>query len=347
MNQHPSRPLRPRSRSAARVVLASFALFASLAQASSVRAEIFLNELVVRGTEQVEVFNSGPGGVDLTDWTIVGDLGTFQFPDGTLLPQGAYLVVGGLNGIFHDIGGEILVFDSVNDQHDRVQYGNKGGAPLGHDNPAVSMCRAPDAVANPPLDPVNDAIFWTLDFSATFGSQNDAPPSNLGSSVKINELGPTPLLVRANDVVELWNPSAVLMPLAGWVFTIGSGGEHFFTGGDFIPANGVAAFKLDPPMQLEDTELAYLFDSGLTRVDQLGFDGAALTLEGVACYARCPDGGGANGRSDGYDFETSGGGQTFFTAGCTLGASNSEAVECGGPSPVETTPWGRLKSMFR
>ncbi len=152
-------------------------------------AEIYLNEAVIRGTERVELYNSGPDPVVLTGWEI-RETGVFPIPDGTVINVGQYLVLEDLGGIMHDIGGDLDLIDDLKSRADRVQYGNMGGAPLPHDEPLVSMSRAPDASTGPPLDPASDAQFWTLDLTGTFGSANDAPPPLLGSSLVINELDP-------------------------------------------------------------------------------------------------------------------------------------------------------------
>lgn len=321
-----------------RFVLATIALIGIAGAAVPAEASVYLNEVAIRGTERVELFNSGPTEVDLSGWAVQGSDGSFVIPPSTVIGAGQYLVIDDLGGVFDNIGGETSLIDLSNTVEDQMYYGQEGGAPLPHDDndPAVSLARAPDGSMNPPLDPANDALFWTLDFSQTFGGPNDAPPPALGGPVYINEID---LAGALNDIVELYNGTAfaIDIPLVGWTLTDGTSASAL-TG--LVPAGGVLALTV--PTSIETAQLAYLFNPSGVRIDQVGLAGAPpMRIEG--CIGRCPDGAGPN---DGYDYETSGGGDRWIVMTCTAGELNESAPECGGTAREESS-WGRVRGMFR
>lgn len=357
MNRHRIVPIARRSNLAAARAslchvyssLAAPLIFASLALSIPARAadidEILLNEATVRGPERVELYNKSTGTIDLSGWKIGGSLGTFIISGGTIIGAGQYLVIGVSGFIFHEIGGEICLLDLSNTLGDRVWYGNQGSAPLCHDNPSASMARAPDASSNPPQDPgpASSGLFWTLDFSSTFGVMNDARVPAPGSTVILNEISPrlvplpSPALGGPTDVVELYNPTGVAIDVTGWIVSVGTGIEDVLAG--VVPPGGFLAFPLAPATFADDAEVAYLFDDLTTRVDQVGWTLGPDVAEGL-CYARCGDGAGPN---LGYEFLTTGGGVTWFLQSCTLGLSNGGACD---PVGVMPSTWGAIKSRF-
>ena len=322
--------------------LASLAVFVGatvLSIPESAYAEVYLNELVIRGTERAELYNSGPAPVLLTGWKLAGDLGDFLIPDDTTIAVGEYLAFDDLGDIFHDIGGEGALIDDLKLTRDVVAYGQVGGAPSPHDSGGVSLCRAPDAALGPPLGPTDNALYWTLDLTSTFGASNDAPNPDLGSSVLINELGTTTPSVRfVNDSIELYNPTGAAIILGGWYATFGAGPTYFLTS-TFIPPSGVVVEKLPPSIDLDTTQLAYLFTDLHVRVDQLGWSGS-FASEGESCIGRCPDGAGPN---DGFNGNSSGGGTSLFFTLCTLGQLNGGC----NPTPVDRVSWGQVKGAYR
>ncbi len=300
-------------------------------------ASVYVNEVAIRGVERIEIYNSGPSNVDLSGWTIQGSDGGFVIPDSTVIGVGQYLVLDDLGGIFDNIGGETSLIDLTNTVEDQMYYGDQGGAPLPHDDSDsdVSLARAPDGSANPPLNPANDALFWTIDFSQTFGVMNDAPPPALGGPVYINEIDVAEAL---DDTVEFYNGTALAIdiPLSGWILTDGTTAAPL-TG--VVPSGGVLALSL--PTSIETAQVAYLFDPAGVRIDQVGFAGAPLPrLEG--CIGRCPDGAGPN---NGFNYETSGGGLTWRVMTCTMDELNETAPQCGG-TDTQRSSWGRLKGFF-
>ena len=322
-----------------------FAVFlaALLLNGTWAQAEIYLNELVVRGTEEAEIYNSGPDAVDLTGWLIRGTDGDFMIPNGTVISVGQYLAFADLGGIMSNLGGDVDVIDDIKLSRDSVDYGQLGGAPLAHDEAAVSMSRAPDASSEPPLDPANDADLWTLDFSSTFGSANDAPDPNLGSTVVINEMGYTTLgVVVLNDSVELYNPTGGAIILVDWILSFGAGTSVVIASGTISPSDFYVE-KLPASIELDTTQLTYLFDETGVRVDQLGWSGTVARGGDDSCLGRCPDGAGTH---DGFDVESSEVGDTVFEAACTLGGTNGDESNCG-VTPILESSWGEIKSMYR
>lgn len=302
---------------------------------ATIQGPLYLNEVVVDDAgEKVELYNPGPGSIDLdsvlvrgvTDFVITGE------PD---LPPGEYRVIDLVGGGYLDnLGGETSLVDLASGGiYDRVRYGQAGGAPLPHAGAAVSLCRAPDGSLDPPLynEPgYTDAGNWTLDLTSTFGITNDAPVPALGSTIRINEVKPLP----GPDAVELYNPSALAanVDVTGWFLTDGTTVAPL---AGIVPGGGVLLQNV--PMQVESTLLLYLFDADSVRVDQIGFlDARPLGEE--ECFARCPDG---SGPADGFDFASSGGESFLFVLPCSLGELNCPAT------PARPTSWGRVRSLFR
>lgn len=305
-------------------------------------AEVFLNELTIRPagmSESVELYNAGADTV-IAGWTIQGNQGTFVVPSPGFIPQGGYVTYsvgdiqyerGGLTSLIDLVGTGKSVTRTV---RDAVSYGQSGSAPL---PPAgMSLCRAPDASAGtpPPPDPFLDGLVWTIDPTPTFDSENDAPPPLPGQSVRLNELDPG--LPGGGDSFELFNPLGAPTNLAGW-FLINGDGIQILNG--IVPAGGFLLLATIPGFDLEEVGLLYLFQPDGVRVDQLGFHDAPELGE-TECYARCPDGAPPY---LGFNYVTSGGGDTFVPRTCTLGESNARAC---GETPVENLRWGGLKTRF-
>ncbi len=300
--------------------------------------DIFLNEATIQGTEKIELYNPNGTAVDLSGWEISGANGTFTIPNGTSIPAADYLTITLTGDIIANLGGWISIADFAGgDPTDRVNYGQQGGAPLPHAGGTVSLCRAPDASADPPLyneAGYSDAGNWTLDLTSTFDAANDAPSPSLGSSVALNEYNSGP-----PNMVEFYNPSVLATPvdLTGWFLTDGTT-EAFLAG--VVPSGGVLVLNLSTDIDL--AQLAYLFDDQGVRVDQLGFLGAP-PLDPTQCLMRCPDGAGPY---DGFDWPTSGGGASLFIGECTLGELNASNPDCNGV-PTVTHTWGQLRLLYR
>jgi hypothetical protein len=313
----------------------SIALSLLLAVPGSPWSFVYLNEITIRGVEKVELYNASPDSVNLDGWRIRGDLGDYVIADSVIAP-GGYMVFMDLGDIFDNLGGETALIDLNRGVRDSVRYGNRGGAPLPHDDadPRVSLCRAPDASVQPPTG--DFARDWTLDFDETFGGMNDAPPPALGVSLVINEVRVGGAREGATEV-ELYNPHPSDQNTDGWQMTFGEGPALPL--GGTIPFGGFGLYAAPPADDPVQSELVYLFDYNGVRVDQVGWYGSGVEPGG--CIGRCPDGEGPN---DGYDFPSSGGGMNWLLVTCSLGAPNT----CP-PTQVEptATSWGRLKLRYR
>jgi hypothetical protein len=315
-------------------------------------ADVFLNEITVQGTERVELFNSGPGNVDVNGWKLVAGGGEYVIQNAPLLLDGGYVVVETGDDIFPDPGGFIELLDGVTPQ-DGTNYGQLGSAPLPPDafpaGPAgPSLARAPDgsALGMPPTpDPSTDGIYWTIDLSSTFGAANDAPPSALGSTVLLNEIDPKP--VGTGDGVELYNPVPFDVDVTGWLLC---NGDAFQAISGTVPGGGHLVVTTDPGFELEENELLYLFRDDEVRVDQLGFHSPPVVfappLDFCQCYAYFPDG---STPSNGWDWFSSGGGDTFLRLLCTPGGPNQLVSDCAASPVAEmgADTWGRVKGRWR
>lgn len=310
-----------------------------------VRADVYLNELTVRpvgASDLVELYNRGPGAIDLSGWTILADKGSFTIPPGTVIPPGIYSVFDA-GDIMLERGGVTSLIDILQGPEgerttvrDAVAYGQAGSAPL---PPAgMSLARAPDAataVPTPP-NPALDGLVWTIDPTPTFGAMNDAPVPQFGENVALNEVDPA--LDGGGDRFELFNPAMVPVPVNGWVLI---NGDAMLPLNGLMPPGGFLAWLTPPEFDLEIEELLYLFDESGVRVDQLGFH-AAPALPAGSTLQRCPDGAAPH---LGYDYVTSGGGTTFLVLPQTLGFSNCSPLTV--PEPVtRQARWGRLKATL-
>jgi hypothetical protein len=143
------------------------------------------------------------------------------------------------------------------------------------------------------------------------------------------------------DTVELYNPTTQTLSLAGWRL---SNGVVMALLNGTIPAHGFVLLTLDPGFDLRESALIYLFDSSLRRADQMGFRDAPNLLSGE-CLGRIPDGAHPT-PNLGYNYATSGGGQTLFRTMCTPGGSNNRASSVP-EAPAAVLSWGQLKTRYR
>lgn len=320
-------------------------LAASAAAESSASPQVFLNELKVRGQERVELHNREGTAVDLAGWRIVGR-DTFVVPEGTVIPAHGYAAFDSLGDIFDLDSAEAGLIDATGEELDRVSFGQGGSAPLPHDMelplpPAVvSLARSPDAggFSPPPApDAAFDGIVWTLDLDATFGAPNDAREPRLGTALLINEVGSLP---TGEEFAELFNPDSAAIGISGWFLT---NGDSVLTLDGLIPGGETKAIVFPAGFLLDTFGLLYLFAADSARVDQVGFWDVALLQS--SCLARCPDGTGPN---LGYNYDTSGGGTSFFVVACTPGSPNGDCRRTHVGSPAnERLRWSSLRRLFR
>jgi hypothetical protein len=277
-----------------------------------------INEFTAKGTEWIELHNTGGSPAKLIGWSVQDASGTDTAIDGvTIAGNGYYAWNTSLS--LDNSGSYIELYNGAAQLVDRVGYGDEGACPLPPYVTGLSACRAPDGA-----DTDDDAADWTLDRTSTQGAANDAPAPNLGSSILINEIDPYP--AAGGDSIEFYNPTGSVVPLAGWWMSDGDdivdftaasgsvapmGGWHVLDegSGDWVTGN----------CDFSSTDVAYLFTDGGVRVEQLGWAGEYNDYT----FQRYPDGAGPN---DGFDWATSGGWTTLF----------DDLATWGGPSiPVE------------
>ena len=288
-------------------------------------SRMVVNEFVPKGTEWVELYNGGTLAQDLAGWyvtdTACGAPAT-TIPATVINPGEFFVVLSGAPGDNFSLSNDgdfVILCDDVHNEIDRVGYGTVGAAPL-----APFATGAPQYSAARPVDGVDtgdDAADWNLDVSPTQGTANDAPAVVLGSSLIINELDIFP--AAGNDFVELYNPSGVPVDVSGWFISDGDD-VAILNAGLIVPANGWLAIEELVDWTTEGstgsdfggTDVAYLFNAGRERIDQLGYTSGPFVDN---CIARVPDAAGPN---NGFNWVTSGGDITLFDWPCTLGASN-------------------------
>lgn len=313
------------------------------ALASAEPPVVYLNEVTVRGSETVELYNSAFAAKNIGGWRVREGAEQFTFPGGTIIPGHGY-VTANLAGILDDIGGEIVLIDLQGELQDGVAYGQVGSAPLPPGvavTAVLTLARAPDAstwVTVPPPNPNTDGSYWTLDPTGTFGTGNDAPIPLLGSTLEINEIHSDP---GGGDEVEFYNPTVNTIPLTGWMLCNGVGFQPLSGG---VGAHGFFTITTGATFDVDDLDLLYLFDPAGVRRDQLGWTGGPfdppLVESATLCLGRYHDGQGPN---LGYDWDSSGGGTTFLVMGCTLGGPNGGTTGLPDGAPLERSTWGKVK----
>jgi len=268
---------------------------------------VVVNEFSTRGVEWVELYNATPLTVDMGGWLLTSEYGglSHTFPAGhSLAPGSTHLVLTGGNFLVDD--GDVLhLYTAALEEQDRVGFGRRGGAP----SPRVyeSSARTPNG-----YDHDKDAWDWNLDSMPSPDAGNDAALVALGSSILINEINTT--APPAGEALEFYNPSGTGVSIDGW--TIGDGDTRGFIPSGFVPPEGwlvinPKAYGVD----FGEDDVAYLFMPDGKRVDQIGWAG---TVES-GTFQRICDGEGPN---NGYDWNSSGGGTTWYDLPDSLGASN-------------------------
>ncbi|MGQ0722279.1 MAG: IPTL-CTERM sorting domain-containing protein [Candidatus Eiseniibacteriota bacterium] len=316
---------RRRNRAASTVRLS---LFAVLLLGRPAGAAVTINEFD-RGaaTDSVEIFNSGPGMVTLTGWTLRNNLADTIVLSGVIAPGG---FVTQAKASFVPEGGQIELLDGTLFQMDQVSYGDQGAAPLPPLNAGYSCARVTNG-----LDTGNLATDFTLDATSTFqASNNPGTPMLGGLTVKNNEAGksgPSPsdraMVCSSSYLVELYNSSGTVS-LSGWWLTDGRDVMSLTSFGSIGPGAVKVISGFPVNFCFEETQVLYLFDGLGRRVDQWGFSGTSLASASVS-WQRFPDGAGPN---DGFTFATSGGGTNVFVVAESFGFLN------GASPPLPGTP---------
>ena len=316
-------------------------------------ADLKINEFRVQGSELVEIYNSSPDTVSLTNWQVTalprGGFGLFGFvPPGGFRAFFSYV---GYNELPDDGATLLLVHAPSGFIADQVSYGYLGGAPSGRGTAG----RYPDG--NDTNDDARDFEFVSLlQGPGTPGGPNYIAAPQLGSDLLLNEVKWYSHGTTEVSAIELYNPMDQDVAIAGyWV----SDGEWMceITAPPVVPRHGYRVLRQGVPgegldcteytqMTFDRLDTIYLFrapregESHPVRVDQVGLVGGPVHLDPTRSFQRCTDGEGPN---DGYDYPSSGGDETYFFGSPTLGATNNMlcAVQ------IQATTWGRVKGLYR
>jgi hypothetical protein len=301
------------------------------------RPTLYINEFQPKGIEWIEIYNAGVDTVDLTDLGITDGVNTYNDDFGKprwsvveyfaedadwdstkKLAPGEYLTsfttAADLNNSQDWI---YLVFrDSV--VIDMVAYGAVGSAPVVY-NFYGSDSITWGSTARVAYEDVM-ATDWTGDFDATPGWENDAPAPALGSSVIINEVDYDENVDGIYEYIEFYNPTGAAIVMNGWIFT--DGDDIFTIDSITVPPMGVAVWDDSTILNITSADVACLYDDAGVRIDQMGFitGNPTKTMALLGTIQRIPDGAGPN---DGYDFWSSGGGETLFDLAPTMGSMNN------------------------
>jgi hypothetical protein len=329
--------------SAKKLAAVAFGVVLVTAMSMPAGAAVTINEMKVKSTEFIELYNSGPAEVDVTDWTL--DDGSGPEILSGLIPANGFMVVATTLTLSNS-GAVVVLADNNGRDVDIVGYGNRGGAPLGFN----SIGRSPDG------DDTNDDArdFEYVDDNVNPAGETPGAPNvhgvpALGSSVILNELDP---FGTGNpdglDRLEIYNPLTSDANIEGFVISDGDGYCRI-TAPIVVPAGGfvvLTEFEVGEGMdciefdtiEFGGSDVAYLYDANNTRIDQIGISGAPQ-IDPPNTLQRCGDG---NGPNDGYDFDSTGGGISYFVDLQSLGGPNT----CP-PTAVEPATWGAVKSIYR
>ncbi|RLG27887.1 hypothetical protein DRN98_10325, partial [Methanosarcinales archaeon] len=288
--------------------------------------DVVINEFSLRdSTPWIELYNPPAYVISIDGFKLRGFTGVEETLSGTIQP-GAYNVVYLEHQDLADPeGGSISLIDDANQIIDFVAYGNKGGAPTSPSG--SSVCRAPDG-----RDTDYDAIDFTIDPTPTPGDSNDASPADLGSSLVINECD----IHGTIQMIEVFNPTNEvvfidsLAPSYKWYLSDGDTLVEIRIVDSILPGKVKCLYRgFDFHLDLDESDVIYLFGPQMSRVDQLGFFGKAES----GSFQRYPDGAGPH---DGYDFLSSGGNETLFDlhpTACYLNMSTTTVYYTGFEDP--------------
>lgn len=218
--------------------------------------DVVINELLYHpdpdntGGEFIELFNRGDTSVDLSGWKL-GEAVTYEFPAGTMIDPGAFLVVarepeearafyqneaiiGPWDGRLNNAGERLLLKDAGDAEIDVVPYDDTAPWPLEADGGGSSLELT---------DPANDnsqSASWALGQPFSVGQENAPVDSGAGDILiteimykprrteprqKFDRVNQGPYVEEADDefgeFIELYNRIDEVVDLSGWAFTEG------------------------------------------------------------------------------------------------------------------------------
>ncbi len=296
----------------------------ALGSQSADPGDVLINEFVVKGSEWVELYNKSGMDISLDGWYVT-DVAcdaaiTNTLGSGDVITVGGYFVIDdGASGdnFDWDSDGDVAVLcDAAHQELDRVAYGDQGGAPLAHTRDAIA--RAPNG-----LDTDDDARDWNVAPDPTKGEANNTAGVALGTTLVINEIeGGSGIDLR----IELYNPTSSTITVTNWLYSDGDMSPEPLTTETVTLSPGKFFAFQSSKYRILEKDVVYLFMPDGTRVDQV----AGEEIEPGSTLQRIPDGVGPN---DGYDWDSSGGGTSWFKLPATLGASNARRLDISKSGP--------------
>ncbi|MDB4265154.1 lamin tail domain-containing protein [bacterium] len=242
--------------------------------------------------EYIELYNQMSVDVDLSNWKITGDVG-FDFPEGTVIPTGGYLVIaqdpsalqtatgfggalGPLTGLFSNSGGELRLYN--NNRSFRTLPGGAGSSgeilddlegrrvmdeitftdvapwPVGADGSGATLSKRDPATGT------SNPFHWSASVSlnGTPGQSNEA---SLKPSLAFNELSAS---ADANFRVELFNYGSASISLDGLVVASSNPAQtnYVFSGGSVAAGSYLIIDAATLGFTPEDNNRLFLYGPG-------------------------------------------------------------------------------------
>lgn len=224
--------------------------------------------------EFVELFNKSGSTISLVGWSLEDGSEAKTLLDGTIQPQG-FFVVSEPKGKLNNSGDIVILRDPTGREIDRVVYGgwNDGqvsdNAPLAENG--ASLARDADGV-----DTNNDGNDFSVTINVTKGSKNSIVADSMQSTVRtvgttivLNELLPNPEgSDEFGEFIELKNTSSSTVDLKGWKITTSL--QEYVFGGGVVDGGSLVVLKR-PQTKLvlhNDREEIKLFDASGRLIDR-------------------------------------------------------------------------------
>ena len=100
---------------------------------------VLIHEVQSKGNERVELYNPTDTTVDIGEWTVVGQVETFNviIPSGTTIEAGGFYDLDPATGSFSNDGDVVTLRNASNSIIDQVSFGTQGGAVIPWNNRSV------------------------------------------------------------------------------------------------------------------------------------------------------------------------------------------------------------------
>ncbi|MES2568518.1 MAG: lamin tail domain-containing protein, partial [Verrucomicrobiota bacterium] len=209
-------------------------------------ALIRLNEILADGgSDTIELYNGGTGAIDLGGYTLSDDP---LLPSKYVVPPGTVIAAGGFLSINATVSGIAL------DKDGDAVYLRNGGA-------LVDWVAFGHQIANLTIGRIGGE--WTL-CTPTLGTANLAQQLGDPAAIRISEWFTSGGVLYDDDFIELANPGALPVALAGLRLSdnpVGDPNAHPIAPLSFIAANGFVKFIADGEPEAGPTHLAFSLDA--------------------------------------------------------------------------------------